>query len=405
VSGGAYLAPMTLRPLGLAVAFALCAIGAGSTSAATTPSYGPLIEHWDGTVWTQVPIPFPGSLSTVVAVSANDVWALGNEDIGQAEALHWDGSAWQQVAIPSPKDADEVNLYRTAAVAANDLWVVGDWAGPRTGGYRTLIEHWDGTAWHIVRSPNPTDNDALFGVTALSRDDAWAVGSYAGARLGHRFRLQRTLVLHWNGKAWQWVSSSPNPPRENLATSSHHDGLAGVAAVSARNVWAVGNYFRRATNGRHSFQTLVLHWNGKHWKHVASPNPGKLGHPNRLYDVAATSATEIWAVGSYRNGSGPELPLIERRVHAWRAVAAPGPMAIADELQLTSVAPLSADDAWAAGEYLDDADLEPKTLVEHWNGTEWTVVPTPNPYSADGLYGIAAVSTNDVWAVGSWGTD
>ena len=78
---------------------------------------------------------------------------------------------------------------------------------------------------------------------------------------------------------------------------------------------------------------------------------------------------------------------------------------MADELQLTSVAPLSADDAWAAGVYLDDADLEAKTLVEHWNGSEWTVVPTPNPYPADGLYGIAAVSANDVWAVGSWGTD
>jgi hypothetical protein len=286
-----------------------------------------------------------------------------------------------------------------AAGAANDVWVVGDWAG-RTGAiYRTLIEHWDGTAWHIVQSPNPTDNAGLFGVTALAPQNAWAVGSYAGARPGHRFWPQRTLILHWNGKTWQRVRS-PNPPDKNLGTSSHHDGLAAVAAVSARNVWAVGNYFRRAANGRHSFQTLVLHWNGKRWKHVASPNPGKLGSPNRLYDVAAISATEVWAVGSYRR-----RPLVERRIHAWKAVPAPGPAAVVDDLQLTSVAPLSADDAWAAGEYWDDADLEAKTLVEHWDGTGWTIVPTPNPYPADGLYGIAAVSANDVWAVGDWGTD
>lgn len=380
----------------LAAALALCAISAGSTSAATTPSFGPLIEHWDGTAWTQVPIPLQGELSTAVAVSANDVWALGNEDVGRPEALHWDGSAWQQDAIPAPQGADEVELYRMAATGANDVWVVGDWAGQSTGEYRTLIEHWDGTEWNIVRTPNPTGyNATLFGVTALSHGDAWAVGSYID-----RLAAQRTLVIHWNGKAWRRVRS-PNPSEQNPVGSRHYDGLAAVAAVSHRNVWAVGNYFRRAAHGRHSYQTLVLHWNGKQWKHVASPNPGKLGHPNRLYDVAATSAANIWAVGSYRNA----LPLVERRVHAWKALPAPSPAAVVDDLQLTSVAPLSADDVWAAGEYQDDADLEPKTLVEHWNGTAWTLVPTPNPYPADGLYGIAAVSTDDVWAVGSWGTD
>jgi hypothetical protein len=379
----------------VAAALGLGAIAAGSTSAATTQSFGPLIEHWDGTAWTQAPLLFQGELSTVVAVSANDVWALGNADVDRPEALHWDGSAWQQVAIPAPQGAVEVELYRMAANAANDVWGVGDWVGT-TGDYRTLIEHWDGTAWHIVRSPNPTRYNAiLFGVTALSHGDAWAVGSYID-RLG----AQGTLVLHWNGKAWKRVRS-PNPSEHDPVGSTHHDGLAAVAAVSARNVWAVGNYFRRAANGRHSYQTLVLHWNGKHWRQVASPNPGKLGHPNRLYDVAATSGAEMWAVGSYRGS----LPLVERRVHRWKSVPAPGPAAVADELQLTSVAPLSADDVWAAGEYQDDADLEPKTLVEHWDGSAWTVASTPNPYPADSLFGIAAVSASDVWAVGSWSTD
>lgn len=351
-----------------------------------------------------MPIPFQGDLSAAVAVSADDVWAFGNKDIGHAAALHWDGSAWSQVAIRSPKGADEVNLYRAAAAGPNDVWVVGAWAGTGSGSYRTLVEHWNGIAWKILPSPDPRDSDRLFGVTALSAKDAWAVGSYVVPRPGRRFSPERTLVLHWNGKAWKRVRS-PNPSERNPRTSRHDDELAAVAAVSARNVWAVGNYFRRAPSGRHSFQTLVLHWNGRHWKHVASPNPGKLGHANALWDVAATSATGIWAVGSYRDGSGMELPLVERRVHAWNAIPVPGPAAVADELQLRSVAPLSATDAWAAGWYLDDADLEPKTLVEHWDGGSWTVVPTPNPYPGDELKAIAAVSANDVWAVGSWGTD
>lgn len=383
---------------GLAAAFVACFAVTGSSSAATQQTFGPLIEHWDGTAWTQVPNSFQGGLSEVVAVSADDVWAFGSEDLVHALALHWDGSAWHQVAIPSPNGADEVNIFRADGLATDDVWVVGDWAGRTTGGlYRTLIEHWNGTVWSIVPSPHPGNGNGLFGVTALSPESAWAVGSYVLARAGW---AQRTLVLHWNGKAWKQVRS-PNPSEHNPGTSRHDDELAAVDAVSARNVWAVGSYFRRATNGRHSSQTLVLHWNGKRWKQAASPNPGKLGHPNVLNDVAAASAAEIWAVGSYRG----RVPLVEQRVNAWKAVPAPGPAAVADELELISVAPLSATDAWAAGWYLDDADLETKNLVEHWDGTAWVVVPTPNSYPAGGLLGIAAVSPTDVWAVGSWGNE
>jgi len=81
-------------------------------------------------------------------------------------------------------------------------------------------------------------------------------------------------------------------------------------------------------------------------------------------------------------------------------VSAPAPAS--PELELASVAPLSTHDVWAAGWYLDDAqDLEPQTLAEHWDGHDWTIVPTPNPAREDTLSGIAAVSAHDVWAVGT----
>ena len=43
----------------------------------------------------------------------------------------------------------------------------------------TLVEHWDGTTWSVVNSPNvTTDGNQLGGVVALATGNVWAVGSY-----------------------------------------------------------------------------------------------------------------------------------------------------------------------------------------------------------------------------------
>jgi len=55
----------------------------------------------------------------------------------------------------------------------------------------------------------------------------------------------------------------------------------------------------------------------------------------------------------------------------------------------------SASDAWAVGRN----DLTGSSLVEHWDGTAWTVVPTPA--GSGGLDEVAAKTPGTAWAVGS----
>jgi photosystem II stability/assembly factor-like uncharacterized protein len=385
---------------GLAAALAVCVVVVGAGSAASSSSSGELIEHWDGTAWTQVPVPGEGELSAVAAVSAGDVWAFGTQGVGTAITEHWGGSSWQRVALPTPKRADEVELARAAARSAADIWVVGSWAGPKSPGYRTLVEHWNGMAWTVVRSPNPTPSCRLTGVTAVSAQNAWAVGECFDFKSS--LRPTRTLVLHWNGKVWT-RAPSPNPSEANPHNSMQDDSLTDVDAASARNVWAVGTYFRRIRNGHHSYQTLVLHWNGKAWKQVPSPNPGGIRHVNELDAVAARSARDAWAVGGYRNGPHGGLLLAEHwNGRSWKVVSLPAPPTPATAYhQLTSVAALSGADVWASGWYLDDNGLITQPLVAHWNGNAWTLLPTPKFVADELLTGIAAVSADDVWAVGS----
>ena len=68
--------------------------------------------------------------------------------------------------------------------------------------------------------------------------------------------------------------------------------------------------------------------------------------------------------------------------------------------ELSSVFALDPRDAWAVGYYFDATANHYHTLTEHWDGSSWSVVPSPNPGNANNyLYGVAAISRKDVWAV------
>ncbi len=114
------------------------------------------------------------------------------------------------------------------------------------------------------------------------------------------------------------------------------------------------------------------------WKIVSSQNPGKA--QNNLNAIAATSATDAWAVGSFSNqhlGVLGTKALIEHWNGAeWSVVASP-PAPLGDGI-LTGVAAISPTDAWAVGyTFYDNASYVTKTLIEHWNGSVWTVVASP----------------------------
>ncbi|MGZ5213550.1 MAG: hypothetical protein ACXWEG_10715 [Actinomycetota bacterium] len=264
--------------------------GFGSNNLART-----LVERWDGSVWTRVVSPNAGhpangELSGVVALAADDAWAVGAYgDGGPSRTLieHWDGTAW--TTVPSPNKGPFPNsLSSVAAVSPDDVWVVGTWF-TKAFDDRTLTLHWDGTSWHRVKSPNagPTSaaND-LVSVSAVATDDVWAVG----------VRGLHTLTLHWDGAAWS-VVGSPTP--------GGNADLGGVVAVDADDVWAVGGFVDRDAN---AVRTLVEHWDGAGWTVVESANKGT--SDNHLWGISAVTGRML-AVGERfkGGGTGPVVPL------------------------------------------------------------------------------------------------
>ena len=322
-----------------------------------------LILHWDGTVWSRVASPNPGTrlnvLNGVSAGGTNNAWAVGFYRTQAPGALplilHWNGTAWSQVTAPA-SGMPQAELNGVSTVSGRDAWAAGFAGKPAAGQFSTLLLRWNGSAWSSVDSPDPGKTDSfLQGVSATANGGAWAVGSY------QRGTTLRTLVLEWDGTAWAQVkSASPAPVgRYNL--------LNGVSAIGQGRAWAVGNYPNSTTGPG---QTLVLQWNGTSWPRVPSPDAG--AGANVLTGVSATSATDAWAVGDSQPNvsSGPLRTLI---LHcdgtAWSQVSSPGASPASNVL--TGVSADSATDAWAVGYYISKGVRY--ALILHWDGTAWAV--------------------------------
>lgn len=347
----------------------------------------------NGGKWHIVPTPNVGSSNSsmyaLAAISANDIWMVGlsypNKVLATSSTLteHWNGSRWS--IVPSPNVGSHSNhLYGVAAVSSNDVWAVGDsYIDQRGSGGRTLIEHWNGTSWNVVPSPNPGNRfSELYAAAAVSANDVWAIGNIISLNP----YLDQTLVEHWNGTCWSVVKSANPGVSDNT--------LEGITVVSANDIWAVGNFSK--TNGHN--QTLTEHWNGSSWSVVPSPNVGRF--PNFLDGVTAVSTDNIWAVG-YRAVSPGNIDytLIEHwNGRSWSVVPSPNPQNAGN--YLSGVAAVSSNSIWAVGfDYGFTSNAV--TLVEHWNGSSWSVVPSPNRQPpSDSLGAVAALSAHNIWAIG-----
>jgi hypothetical protein len=377
----------------------LVLLGVGALpAAATTPlSETPLILRWEGSAWTQQLLPGPllGSLAGVAATSSKDAWAVGTYQNGQGRyqplVEHWDGTHWTQVSTPNLDSAQQGSgLASVAALSAHDAWAVG--AFEPSGGrplLRTLVEHWNGSAWAVVPSPALGDVAYLGALAAVSPGDVWAVGGTIAH--GGIHGDYRPLIEHWTGSSWR-RTRAPRLARD-ITWAQLHD----VAALSVRNVWAVGQQISRIS-GRSS-RALVLHWNGSRWREVAGPAPRHTSYVV-LNCVGGYASGTPWTAGTqFPAAPGPYRPLIARRRRGgWSAVRTPSRRA--SSLVIDALTVPSPRNGWAVGA-LSPPPRPEQTLVEHWDGNTWKIIPSPSPGpTLSILSDVAAVRPSLAWAVG-----
>jgi len=350
-----------------------------------------LMEQWDGDSWALVASPNTlltetNRLSSVACASAAECWAAGYSNNGssdQALIQRWDGNTWAIATSASPESAQSTILKSAACGSGAACWVIGSYSNGTV--QQSLMQKWDGIAWAVVDVPNinAARNNTLLGNTCTSANDCWSIGSY------YTGSVQQTLIEHWNGNSWN-IIPSPN------SSSTQNNILYDVACTSPSNCWIVGYH----DNGA-AFQTLIQHWNGTLWSIVDSPSTDSAQN-NFLSDITCSSASDCWAVGYYDNGSAYQTLIEHWNGDTWMIVPSPN---TSNGLQnrLHAVTCNSAEDCWTVGRYFTGLTLQ--TLIEHWDGSSWTIVPSPNESgSAENiLWGVTCTSTSDCWGVGSHG--
>jgi hypothetical protein len=145
---------------------------------------------------------------------------------------------------------------------------------------------------------------------------------------------------------------------------------------------------------------LILRLKRGVWKVSPSPSPGGTSNSDALQAVSAASKKDAWAVGWYGTPTGYNTTILHWNGSAWSVVPSPNPGAWNF---LYGVDALSPTNAWAVGYYLDGSSNY-QSMALHWNGATWTQVATPSGGTSTELYGVSAVSASDIWAVGVSGT-
>lgn len=292
------------------------------------------------------------------------------------------GSIFNVVPTPNGNQFSS-SIFAASASSAIDIWAVGD-----------STMHFNGTKWTAFPAPLITGDLTadLQGVVDISPTLAWAVGNITlGANPGQ-------IIERWNGTKW---SLFPNP---KLLPNSQAD-LFAITSTSANDIWAVGNLVQQVIGGALSFN-LFEHWDGKAWTPTFINDTTFEG----LTGVSADSPSDAWAVGwvsPLGDGSNGTLAIHWNGTN-WVHAATPPNLGEGPN-QLNAVVTLAPDNAWAVGFSTPGlaGQSATLTLILHWDGTSWTVVPSPNvgPSSSsqsNRLLGLTANSANDIWAFGSY---
>jgi hypothetical protein len=390
--------------------------GTGDVWAVGNNGQSPVAAHWNGSGWQPVSLPsIPDStvqLTGINALSPHDAVAVGviNPSSFQPVGLilRWDGSSWQRVSfydgnpfsqelttVATPLDSPELfgtytDLDGRTRVLGAELGSGNAGAWPPTGAGGDFVTDSSGPSSLAVgysldaagneqtwingtQGPSP---GVLFGVSAPSQTEAWAVG-----RQNDASGDQQTLAIHFDGSTWTVIPSA-DPGITSV--------LRGVAEVSANDVWAVG--FQRGDSG--TVHSLIEHWDGATWNVVNSPDGA--GTNTVLESVAALAADDVWAVGHFKSDTGALRTIAENwNGSSWKVSKTPNVGTVSNTLLDVEAAP--GGGILASGSY-DVAASQSAALILFYDGRDWTTAlsQAPPAGTSQQIEGLALAPGNPV---------
>ncbi|MGD0686985.1 MAG: hypothetical protein ABSA03_17950 [Streptosporangiaceae bacterium] len=233
--------------------------------------------------------------------------------------------------------------------------------------------------WSVAHSPNGSGASTLTDVSCASATRCMAVGFYTDSS-----DVDQTLAESWNGTSWSLTKIPDKGSSDNI--------LMGVSCASATRCMAVGYH----STGSGAVQILAETWNGSAWSVTSTHNPSSTY--DALNGVSCASVKSCMAVGFANIGSNTETVAESWNGSSWTVRTSQNPGG--SYTLFGGVSCASTASCVAVGSQFDGVS-EDLTLVESWNGSSWSVVPsTPSPGENNFLAGVSCVSSTHCVAVG-----
>jgi hypothetical protein len=324
-------------------------------------------------------------------------------------------ASWQAVAEPATPGSNQLYTWPVAGGAddefAPDTGMVSEtvlssgnaWFSG-VDGYSTApwTLHWNGhsAATSAADFPQGVYSPGSSGVASFdSSRDGWLIGAPPAGIEGS----VGPPAERWHGGHWLTMpfAVSPQPAKEDVFPQD-------VVSLSPGDAWAVGQFGNPAAGpGRDPIGALIEHWDGTAWSIVA--NPASSRPSGLLAQVAGSSPGNIWAAGVEAGGKAGFLPLVEHFNGTRWSVLPPIPLSPGYQGgSAVSVSATSDGGAWVGGfEMTSGSPGRARFLAARWNGTGWTVRAPASPafnWVPDdgvtlGLTSIYAASATDLWAI------
>lgn len=299
---------------------------------------------------------------------------------------------WHLVAAPAVPPAYTSQGYTggtVAAVSPNNVWFPG-YVSANAIPSQSWMPQWNGHAITVApRNPASTaTSQTVSGASFDSATDGWVVGSQQARALLPDAPYSQPYSAHWHDGQWTTVALPPSPEVDRSLAQP-----TALAALSPTNAWSVGA--RNLPFARTSTGTVIEHWDGSTWSIV--PDPASQMGGASLVGVKAISAGNIWAVGRQVAPDGNIVPLVEHFDGTpWQIVNVPSGSEQSAFYALNASGP---NDIWAVGDQtVPGATGTFEPLVEHFDGSSWTVVSNLPATGSSKLNAVYAASPTDVWA-------
>ncbi len=242
--------------------------------------------------------------------------------------------------------------------------------------------------WSVAHPPyTAVDNvpyAPLNGIAAITASNVWAVGQDSGT----------PQINHWNGSSWS-QSRLPSGPCSVFEADCVFTGVSGD---SASDVIAVGQGTIPTSSGWVS-EALAYRWNGSSWSQLTVPSSVTY---DELEHIQVFSPTDAWAVGIGSSSSGANVvTALNWNGTSWTQVATP--VSTTNNLSVNAISGSSASDIWVVGETVTPGyhNRQFTSVIMHYNGSSWTQLTAPDN---SGLLDVDAVSAADAWAIAADGS-